>query len=958
VSIQRHFIGWNTPVTTAVRHYLIPGTITQSVDLGDTLIVVPTRQASRRLRETLAAHCAASNAALLSAEVVLPAAFFRAPPLADQRDCSALLTQAVWAEVVHNSVPSDFATLFPPSGLERDYAWAGQTGETLQKLRATLADGGYTIHRVVEQFSDTLEELERWKELAEAECRTLNRIEALGFKDTTLRKIEQAEAPALPEGITRIIVASVPDPSLLMIRALEALEKSYAIDILVAAPATQSERFDTWGRPKPELWQSQPIDIPDAETAIVLVGTPKSQADRAIRTIAEASPQFGPGDIAIGVPDRTVIPFIETALTEQGLPVFDPSEKNISEHPIFGALDGFISLYTTRTYSALRNLIRHPDVLSYLKAEGFQTHTLLTALDEFQGEHLPLRLDDVLKHLNAPTPTPHTPQSTPHTPTPPSDLSKAIAAICNLVARFDTLKPAKATQTLLQALYKKRMISSKNPDDQAFSAAADTISEIIRELAESESALASTDTPTTLRLLRQRLAEQTYHADREDSLIDLEGWLELPWNNAPFLIATGMNEGRVPDGRLSDMLLPDSLRQKLGLRNDAGRLARDAYLMTLMIETRRESGKTVFIVGKTSAAGDPLKPSRLLFRCSQEELPARAKALFAPVEEREPHHASTVSFKLSPLAPLGNTPLSEKITKLSVTAFRSYLACPFRFYLNTVLKMRSLDDSKREMDALDFGTMMHTALQKMGESGMWKHENKDELADFLISKAETTLTHRFSSPPPLPVQIAMDAARQRLRHAARVQVDITREGWDVVRTEEKYEMTIAGLPIRGTIDRIDQHRDTGAFRIIDYKTSDREATPIAAHLSSCREETPEFSKVDLNGKPKRWIDLQLPLYQRLLQANSILSGEAELAYFNLPKAVMQTGIYTWDTWTAALAESAYACAEAIVEQINNGIFWPPAPRVDYDDFETLFPGAPEDCFESLPISHEARREQT
>ena len=929
---QRHFLGWDRPVTETVRDFLIPDAISGPVDLADTLIVVPTRQASRRLRETLAAHCASSDAALLSTEVVLPAAFFRPAPKANHRETSALLAQAIWAELLHAAAPTDFETLFPATGIERNYAWAERTGETLQQLRGSLADGGYTIQDIVAQHGDILEEPDRWQDLAEAERRYLARVEALGYEDGTRRKINQAASPQLPDGIRRIVVASVPDPSLLMVRALESLQETLPIEILIAAPGEKENDFDIWGRPKPALWKESLIDIPDPEQTVILTGTPKSQADRAIREIAAESRRFGPGDIAVGVPDRSVIPFLETTLTERGLPTFDPTEKSLRDHPIFGFLDTFVSLYSQRSYAALRDLVRHPDVLAYLRAHGIHNDRLLQELDEFQGEYLPLRLDDVLAHL----------------PQEESELGRAIAAIGDLLSLFDEDVPAKATQELLQRLYKKRLISSKNPEDQAFAAAAEKVAEILRELTESLGVLSSVDTTTALRLLLQRLAEETYHADREDSTIDLEGWLELPWNNAPFMIATGMNEGRVPDGRLSDMFLPDSLRTHLGLRNDAGRLARDAYLMTLMIETRRHSGKTLFVVGKTSAAGDPLKPSRLLFRCSPSELTARATTLFASIEERAPHHASTVSFQLDPLAPLGNRPLKNAVQKLSVTAFRSYLACPFRFYLGRVLNMQSLDDSKREMDALDFGILMHAALERMGASGMWKEDDSDRLADFLTNEVETAIAKRFPSPAPLPVQITLEAARQRLRQAACVQVDMTREGWDLVQAEDFYSMEIGGLPIRGTIDRVDRHRDTGSLRVIDYKTSDREITPVAAHLAGNREDTPEFAQVDVEGKTKRWIDLQLPLYHRLLQTNGILSGDAELAYFNLPKAVMQTGLSMWEGLTPDLLNSALQCAETVVQRIQEGSFWPPASRVDYDDFELLFPAAPEDCFKPMP----------
>ncbi len=963
---QRHFLGWDRPVAEAVRDYLIPGTITESVNLGETLIIVPTRQAGRCLRETLAAHCAASNAAMLSARVVVPSSLFRPVERADYRETSGLLTQAVWAEVLQNAAPSDFTTLFPPARAKfpdeagpptvdehspqstvhsppppsRDFTWAQSAGQTLQQLREALADGGHTIQSVLDEHGEDLEELDRWKDLAEAEKRYLARVEALTCKDATLRKIEQASAPELPEGVTRVVVASVPDPSLLMIRALEALQKTLPVDILVMAPEKHKELFDTWGRPIPDAWRSRPIDIPDADATVILTGTPKAQADRTIQAIAESADRFGPGDVAIGVPDRAVIPFLETALTELGLPVFDPAEKFLRDHPLYGLLDAIVSLYTTRTYAALHDVLRHPDVMAYLRAMDIPTADALTALDEFQNDYLPIRLDDVMRHLP--------PEETP--------LRTALLEIRGFLKRFDADTPSTAIRVLLQTLFAKRMISSKNVDDAVFAAAAEKVSEVLTEFAECRDGVARLGTAAALRLLMQRLTEQTYHAEREDSRIDLEGWLELPWNDAPFLIATGMNEGRVPDGRLSDVFLPDTLRRRLGLRSDAGRLARDAYLMTLIIETRRTAGKTLFLVGKTSAAGDPLKPSRLLFRCPESELATRAAALFAAVEEHEPHHASTISFALDPVAPLGGNSPAHALQKLSVTAFRSYLACPFRFYLQRVLRMNALDDSKRELDALDFGSMLHAALQKMGESGMWQQDNALALADFLIADVEDTVTRRFPHPAPLPVQIALDAARQRLRQAAEAQVAITREGWELIRTETLYEMTLDGMTLRGTIDRVDRHRKTGALRIIDYKTSDKTASPLDAHIGSCRDETPPFAQVDIEGKTKRWVDLQLPLYQLLLQTNGVEAADSQLAYFNLPKAVLQTGLSIWEGWNPALSTAAHRCAQTVVQQIQDGIFWPPAPRVDYDDFALLFPAAPEACFTPIRRTGSPRTE--
>ena len=38
--------------------------------------------------------------------------------------------------------------------------------------------------------------------------------------------------------------------------------------------------------------------------------------------------------------------------------------------------------------------------------------------------------------------------------------------------------------------------------------------------------------------------------------------------------------------------------------------------------------------------------------------------------------------------------------------------------------------------------------------------------------------------------------------------------------------------------------------------------------------------------------------------------------------------------------SAKECAEWVVDQVKNGVFWPPAEKVKYDDYESLRFGKP------------------
>jgi ATP-dependent helicase/nuclease subunit B len=65
---------------------------------------------------------------------------------------------------------------------------------------------------------------------------------------------------------------------------------------------------------------------------------------------------------------------------------------------------------------------------------------------------------------------------------------------------------------------------------------------------------------------------------------------------------------------------------------------------------------------------------------------------------------------------------------------------------------------------------------------------------------------------------------------------------------------------------------------------------------------------------------------------------AQCGYFNLPKAVGETGIQLWESYSPELHASALRCAEGICGAIRSGDFWPPSETVDsdFDEFAALF----------------------
>lgn len=286
---------------------------------------------------------------------------------------------------------------------------------------------------------------------------------------------------------------------------------------------------------------------------------------------------------------------------------------------------------------------------------------------------------------------------------------------------------------------------------------------------------------------------------------------------------------------------------------------------------------------------------------------------------------------------------------MPVTAFRDHLFCPFRFYLKHALRLKTVDPRKSELDARDFGELCHAALEAMGaEPALRGCTDAPSLRAFLLDVLERKARERYGRELTLPLMIQLESARQRLGRAAEVQAAQRAEGWAIEATEAPFTLEVGGLAVRGKIDRIERHEGTGRRRVLDYKTSDASRSPLDAH---CRRvgrgssaEAPEYARFMIGGKEWAWTDLQLPLYiealarspsfVRLRQASPVTQEVA--GYFNLPKAVGETAVETWEAYGGELHAAALRCAEGVAMAVAQGVFWPPAEPGDRDD--PLFAG--------------------
>ncbi len=944
--MERHFLGWDAPIVRKVRAFLIPDTPQGPVDLRSILVLVPTQQAGRRLRQALTVFCADAGTYLLAPSIRTPLGLLddtSGTPVASPLDVAA-----VWTKVLRGLDTSQFRGIFSSGTPVQDFRWALATGAMLQALREELSEHGHSVGSVATAFRDRLEELARWSDAARLEALFLATMEGtFGLSDPCQNLLRSARNAKLNERFERVVLACTPDPTPIVLEALNSLSTDCDIDVLVHAPPGMADSFDAWGRPCTIRWKDEYVDVPGDAANLRLASSPAAQGRLATRIIAEDT--HGLGDIALGAPDSAVVPYLEAALAEHDIPTYDPRGSRLSHHPLFRLLRDWQQISAGRSYAALSALLRNSDILDHLRRRyGIPTAPLLTELDEFQNAHLPETADSVLNRLLARR------EDTGHPDFPV--LAEALRLLQPLLDGPQGNAVEASLRTLLQTVYSTRELSPDVREDHEFRMVATRIDESLRLLSTGcvpSLGLAQDD---SIELLLQHLGHGLCALERLPGAVDLEGWIELHWNDAPLLIVTGMNEGSVPQRYGNEAFLPDSLRQALGLRSGDDQLARDIYLARTLVESRRATGRICFILGKTGDDGEPLRPSRILLRCSNEELTDRAERLFGTPDDIRQSVPSSITFTLVPSRPMQRDPSLRLPTRLAVTALSDYLQCPFRFYLKHVLRMEERADTKREMDALDFGNLVHEVLARMAASEeMRTCSDGSRLRTFLDRQVEACARDRFGPNPPMRLSLQLDVVRERLGAAARQQAEEVARGWELIRWEQDLDMTMDGFRLRGRVDRIDRHRDSGAIRILDYKTSDTETSPEQSHLAALRDGTPEYALVAAAGKTRRWIDLQLPLYIRMLGPDFSRDASIEAGYFNLPRQTDSTGVVVWRELSRALLESAERCAAGIIAAIHSRQFWPATSRVQYDDFERLFPAGIE---RSVDVESFARYMQT
>lgn len=941
----RVFLDWSRPLLPAFTEWLLPASAgPEAPDLSSTVVVVPTSGAGRRLRESLA--CQAGETGLLSPQVITPEVLISWSMEHPETVAGRGEQVMAWAAVLTELDLADWRALFPIDPVSQDHAWAVQAAGDLLKLTRTLEEGARTLSMAGRDLGPAHPEAARWQALARLETMAVTKLEGGGWRDPATVRLAAARHPVLPEGVNRVVVAAVPDSIRLVRTGFESLDALPGVELTVVihAPPALAASFDPWGRPLPEVWMKRDIKLPKGNRTISLLSRP----DDAARLLTEklASGKSALEEVVIGSADPEVAAPLRRRAAAAGVEVFDPDGTPLLEHEVSWLLRTLTQVLRSGAWSAAGQLLRIPDVL---KAAGEAARAsggirVLQEWDAFQAARLPQTLSQA-----APLAKDWAEET--HAAKPGMDRRPGLPAVVDwlreVLEDLERRPFPERLESFLEAIYADRQFETAALRQQ-FTEALTTWQDAVVSVERGASAfLPNLPAAARLELAAALVREVRLYAPHAEAAHALHGWLELPWQDAPHLVIAGMNEGLVPDSLQGDAWLPDSVRGPLDLKTNDTRLARDSYLLSAMIASRRDAGSVQLVAARQTAAGDPVKPSRLLLRCPAEDLPERALHLFPKHLEEDQDRATAPSWKRAwPLAvpqPPEDAPI---FTRLSVTAFTDYLKCPFRFYLKHVLKMEEYDSAAAELDARAFGSLFHDTMQVLHlNEALRDGTEAPALTKFLHEALEQRVERLYGGHLTIPVAVQMDTLRHCLTRAAELQAEERRNGWRFMEVEIDFPrlpgsddpVRISGVEIRGRIDLIESHPIHG-IRILDYKTSSKAVTPLAAHLKKLKsmEDGPPWKFSDVAGKVHAWQNLQLPLYARIMGRH--YHKPVAVGYVNLPRATSEARVEMWQDLDEVLLDDAENCAKGVIASIKAGRFWPPAERIKYDDFESLIFG--------------------
>jgi ATP-dependent helicase/nuclease subunit B len=732
MSIQRVFLPWRRPPLESAADYLI-----QRYRRGDeaalrgAIVITPVASGARRLLEILLEKTESLDLRFDPPDIEtvgnLPEKLYTPKlPFA-----SRLVQQLAWTRALRDSPPERLAAIVANPPEPGDATGWMNLGDLLRRQHVDLAADNLDFADVLRLGPDVegFREAARWQAMREVQADYLHLLDSLRVWDLQTARLFAIRRREFQTDRDVILVGAV-DLNIAIRQMLD--QVADRVTALIHAPAEWADRFDEHGCVVPEKWLDAPLEI--REEQLVLVDGPEEQAEAIAQRLAGYGGKYAADEITIGLADPLLAPHVERQLAQADVATHYYDGGRVLDSAPCRLLAAVAAYLERGRYADFAALVRHPDLHAWLAERA--AADFLADLDSLYASRLPSRLgDDAFEN--------------PHAYPAAARVYEALNTLLAPLEQDARQLPewTRPLTALLVEVYRGREFDRRDPSQAIALTACQKLERVLSEHETLPDALSPRlSAAEAIRYTLDQLSGEMLAAPQKEAAVEMLGWLDLPLDDAPALVVASFNEGRVPSSVTADLFLPNELRRRLGVSDNERRYARDAWALSSILASRED---VALVVPKRDAEGNPQSPSRLLFAAEEETIARRAKKFFAPLppargkprrltselEAKETIKARAAGKqqlslwsdeppqKVEPraapprrLAIPRPLPLPEPITAMTVTSFKDYLACPYRFYLKRVLKLDVRDDSAAEMDASVFGTLMHDVLEGFAQT--------------------------------------------------------------------------------------------------------------------------------------------------------------------------------------------------------------------------------------------------
>jgi probable DNA repair protein len=343
--------------------------------------------------------------------------------------------------------------------------------------------------------------------------------------------------------------------------------------------------------------------------------------------------------------------------------------------------------------------------------------------------------------------------------------------------------------------------------------------------------------------LRRLVAQTLFQPEVPDAPVQILGVLESAGMEFDYLWVMGLTDEAWPIHPRPNPFLPLDAQRKARVPEASieATLALDAAITRGWLGAAGE-----VVLSHAAAEGErKLLPSPLLRDLALATLPLPAY----PRHRDLIHAAARIEAIEDTIAP----PLSAGAALSGgASVITDQSACPFRAFARHRLDARSPEAPHAGLDAMERGILVHRVLASAWSELKTKARldaiGERELETLLAAAANEAVTRLQRERPATLAGRFAEVEKGRLLRLARAWLEMEREArgddFSVAAVEDKRQMVIGPLTLRGKLDRVDELED-GRRMVIDYKST---ADPASAWLGE-RPDAPQLPLYLIAGEP-------------------------------------------------------------------------------------------------------------